>query len=171
MPASPTPDLARRPTALAHPFDRSRAIDLLEIDALVTEFAYLIDNGRTEQVADLFVEGGWYGREGGARSVGHDAIRRAYALRAENSPDRVCRHLFSNLRIEFLDDDRATGCSTLTLFAGNGAPPLPADVALVQDYRDAFLRVGDRWLFQSRETRRLFADRRFRDVLALGNAT
>lgn len=160
-----------RPDAGPFRFDPSRTTDLLEIGALVTEFAHRIDSGRTAAVADLFTKGGWYGREGGARSVGRDAIRAAYADRADRHSHRVCRHLFSNLRVEFVDDDRASGSSTLSLFAGDGPTPLPADVALVQDYLDTYERIGGRWLFASRETRRLFADRTFRDVLKLGNAT
>lgn len=149
-------------------FDGAHATDLIEIGALVTEFAHLIDHGRAQHVADLFTPSGWYGRENGGRSVGRAAIRSAYAARASRHPQRVCRHLFTNLRIAFDGDDTATGLSTLMLFAGDGATPLPARVSLVQDYLDSYERVDGRWLFASRETRRLFADEHFEDVLALG---
>jgi uncharacterized protein (TIGR02246 family) len=149
-------------------FDRSRTADLLEIAALVTEFAHLIDRGSPHRVADLFTPDGWYGRDGGARSVGRDAIRTAYARRGDESPARVSRHLFSNLRVEFDGADSATGTSTLTLIAGDGAAPLPMNISLVQDYVDSYARIEGSWLFESRETRRLFVSGSFREVLHLG---
>ena len=140
-------------------FNRSRTADLLEIAALVTEFAHLIDRGSPHRVADLFAPDGWYGREGGARSVGRDAIRAAYARREDESPARVCRHLFSNLRVQFDGADSATGTSTLTLIAGDGAAPLPMNISLVQDYVDSYARIEGSWLFVSGS---------FREVLHLG---
>lgn len=150
-------------------FDRARLADQAEITALVTEFAHLIDRGQSERVADLFTADGWYGREDGSRSIGHDAIRAAYARRGADSPERVCRHLFTNLRISFDGDALASGLSTLILVAGDGAPPLPVTITLVQDYVDTYALAGGRWLFRSRETRRLFVGDGFRDVLRLGN--
>ncbi len=102
-------------------FDGARTIDLIEIGALVAQFAHLIDRGQSQDVADLFTPSGWYGREGGLRSAGRAAIRAAYAERAIRNPQRVCRHLFTNHRIAFDGDDTATGLSTLMLFAGDGA--------------------------------------------------
>ncbi|MBA2935746.1 nuclear transport factor 2 family protein [Sphingomonas sp. CGMCC 1.13654] len=149
-------------------FDHVRIVDHQEIAALVAEFAWRIDLGETDRVAELFTPEGWYGREDGARSIGREAIRDAYLRRGEGSPGRICRHLFSNLRIRFETEDTAAGLSTLTLFAGDGTVPLRAEVALVQDYVDCYERVGDRWLFASRETRRLFVGAGFQDVLRLG---
>ena len=151
-------------------FDRSRVEDLLEITALVTEFAHLIDRGSPHLIAHLFTPEGWYGREGGARSVGRDAIGAAYARRGDESPDRLCRHLFNNLRIAFDGADAASGLSTLTLVAGDGAAPLPMNISLVQDYLDSYARIDGSWLFASRETRRLFVGGDFREVLHLGNS-
>lgn len=147
-----------------------RSVDRLEIGALVTEFAYRIDHGLSDRVAELFAPQGWYGREGGARSVGRDAIRAAYARRSGDSPDRVSRHLFSNLRIGFDEVNEASGTSTLMLIAGDGAAPLPVNITLVQDYIDRFVRIDGTWLFLSRETKRLFVGEDFREVLQLGDA-
>ena len=157
------------PRAAGVRFDRSRTADLLEIAALVNEFAHLIDRGSPHRVADLFTPDGWYGREGGAKSVGRDAIRAAYTRRGDESPARLCRHLFSNLRVEFGRVDSATGLSTLTLVAGDGAAPLPMNISLVQDYVDSYARIEGSWLFESRETRRLFVGGSFREVLHLGS--
>ncbi len=145
-----------------------RTIDRLEIEALVTEFAYLIDHGQSARVAELFAPQGWYGREGGAKSEGRDAVRAAYARRGSESPARLSRHLFANLRIEFDGAEGASGLSTLMLIAGDGAAPLPMNVTLVQDYVDRYVRIDGTWLFLSRETRRLFVGEDFREVLQLG---
>lgn len=150
------------------PAPPSRTGDILEIQALVTEFAHLIDRGLQHQVADLFAVDGWYGRENGARSVGHAAIKASYARRASESPERVARHLFCNLRILFDGADRATGTSTLLLIAGDGPTPLPLTFSLVQDYLDTYARIDGAWRFASRETRRLFTSDDFREVLHLG---
>ena len=161
-PASPAPDgYARR---------LARVADRLEIEALVTEFAYRIDHGPSDCVAELFAPQGWYGREGGSRSAGRDAIRSAYARRREGSPARLSRHLFTNLRVAFGGEDDAEGVSTLLLIAGDGTAPLPAELTLVQDYVDRYVRIDGSWLFLSRETRRLFVGAAFREVLNLGAA-
>ena len=142
--------------------------DTMAIQALVTEFAYFIDQGLPDRVADLFTVDGWYGRERGVRCSGRAAIRDAYDRRGRQNPERVCRHLFMNLRVEFNGADAATGLSTLLLVAGDGQLPLPMNITLVQDYVDAYAKVDGLWLFASRETRRLFVGSGFREVLQLG---
>jgi hypothetical protein len=137
------------------------------IESLIAEFAYLIDHNQTEEVADLFTEDGWYGREGGSRSVGRDAIRKSYAGRAARG-ERTARHIFTNLRLTMLSPTEADGICILLLFAADGAPPLPAEPMLVQDYKDSYRKVDGRWLFASRETKALFQAGSFERVLTLG---
>jgi hypothetical protein len=137
------------------------------IESLIAEFAYLIDHNQTEEVADLFTEDGWYGREGGSRSVGRDAIRKSYAGRAARG-ERTARHIFTNLRLTMLSPTEAEGICILLLFAADGAPPLPAEPMLVQDYKDTYRKVDGCWLFASRETRSLFQASSFERVLTLG---
>jgi ketosteroid isomerase-like protein len=127
----------------------------LEIEALNAEFAYLIDRGRCEDVADLFTEDGSYGRSTGERSVGRAAIRAAYAQRKARG-ERTSRHIFTNLRLTF-EKDRATGQSILTLFAADGPPPHAAEPFLVADYDDVYVRDGEgRWRYRSRTVTWLF---------------
>lgn len=137
--------------------DRTAALlTRLEIEALNVEFAYLIDHGRSLEVADLFTPDGSYGRSTGERSVGREAIRAAYAGRAEQGP-RTARHVFSNLRLTFNGLDEVAGQSILTLYAADGLPPHPAEVFLVADYDDLYRRGADgRWLFHSRTITWLF---------------
>ena len=128
----------------------------LELDALNVEFAYLIDNGRSAEVADLFTDDGSYGRSTGERSTGREAIRAAYAGRNARGP-RTARHIFTNLRLTYEADGRVTGKSILTLFAEDGVPPHTAEVFLVADYDDVYAREpGGPWLFKSRTITWLF---------------
>ncbi|HTK35392.1 MAG TPA: nuclear transport factor 2 family protein [Caulobacteraceae bacterium] len=128
----------------------------LEIEALNAEFAYLIDRGRSEDVADLFTEDGSYGRSTGERSAGRLAIRAAYQQRKARG-QRTTRHIFTNLRLTFESDRKAVGQSILTLFAANGPPPYVAEPFLVADYDDVYVREDDGcWRYQSRTVTWLF---------------
>jgi ketosteroid isomerase-like protein len=149
------------------PDHQDQLLARVAIESLIAEFAYLIDHNETDKVADLFTADGWYGREGGARSVGREAIRKSYAGRAARG-ERTARHIFTNLRLTVQSADAAEGVCILLLFAADGAPPLPAEPMLVQDYMDTYHKVDGRWLFASRETRALFQSRSFERVLTLG---
>jgi hypothetical protein len=149
--------------------DNDALLARVAIDALVAEFAYRIDNDLSETVADLFTEDGWYGREGSERSVGREAIRKAYASRVVRGK-RVVRHLFTNLRVTMRSGTEADGSCVLLLFAAEGEPPYPVEPKLVQDYRDVYRRIDGRWLFASRETREVFVSPTFRRVLQLGKS-
>jgi len=140
-----------------------------EIEALIAEFAYRIDHGLSETVADLFTADGWYGRANGQRTVGREAIRAAYANR-EDRGVRTVRHIFTNLRLTIDSAEAAHGTTILLLFAGDGPPLLPARPMIVQDYVDEYRREDGEWRFAARETHRLFADESYQDVLKLGGA-
>jgi ketosteroid isomerase-like protein len=144
-----------------------QAVARSEIEALIAEFAWLIDHGESGRVAALFTDDGWYGRDSGERSTGHAEIARAYAERADGG-ERTARHIFTNLRLSFVADDAAEGECILLLFAADGRPPLPAEPMLVQDYLDRYRRVDGHWRFASRQTRRIFASPAYRQVLPLG---
>lgn len=128
----------------------------LEIDELNAEFAYLIDNNRSAEVADLFTPQGSYGRSSGERSIGREAIRAAYAGRAGRGP-RTARHIFTNLRLTYRDDGLVEGKSILTLYAEDGVPPHVAEPFLVADYDDVYAKGEDgRWRYESRTITWLF---------------
>jgi len=130
----------------------------LAIEELNAEFAYLIDHDQSERVADLFTIDGSYGRATGERSVGRDAIRRAYAARKTKGP-RTARHIFTNLRLRFESSDRASGTCIMTLFAEDGAPPHVAEPFLVADYDDIYVRYDDTWRYAARTITWLFMRR------------
>jgi hypothetical protein len=140
----------------------------LEIEALNAEFAYLIDHDQSHDVADLFTEDGIYGRSSGARSTGRDAIRETYRLRKDRGV-RTARHIFTNLRLTPIDDNRVRGSCILTLFAQDGPPPHPADPLVVADYDDLYQLCDDgRWRFKERIVTWIFAREGASSPLQLG---
>jgi hypothetical protein len=126
----------------------------LALQDLVHEFAYLVDFGPPETIADLFTEDGCYGW-GQKRSEGRDAIRDTYRQRAARGI-RTARHLCSNLRISMLSENEARGQSMWLIFAEDGPPPHPAVPLLVADVTDVYVRRNGRWLFQSRQLTDVF---------------
>lgn len=142
----------------------------VEIEALLSEFAFRIDHDLSDTVAELFTPDGWYGREDGRKSQGREAITAAYTNRSLRG-ERTVRHVFTNLRVTAQTEAYARGHCILLLFGGDGRPPLPADPILVQDYDDEYRLFEGRWLFASRRTRRLFVSPSFKPVLSLGDVT
>jgi len=126
----------------------------LALHELVNEFAYLVDFGPAETIADLFAEDGWYGW-GDKRAVGRDAIRDTYRQRAARGL-RTARHLTTNLRLSTVSDNEAHGQSIWLIFAEDGPPPHPAVPLLVADVADVYVRQDGRWLFQSRQLTDVF---------------
>jgi ketosteroid isomerase-like protein len=133
-----------------------RAVIRSEIEALNAEFAYLIDHGLSEGVADLFTEDGSYGRASGERTTGRAALRKIYEMRAARGA-RTAAHVFTNLRLTIESETQARGVTFLVLFAEDGAAPQPAEVNLVSEYEDVYRRGDDgAWRYASRTVRRLF---------------
>ena len=132
---------------------------------LVTEFAYLVDFGPVETIADLFASDGWYGW-GEKRSVGRDAIRETYRQRAARG-FRTSRHLNTNLRLSMVTENEAQGQSIWLIFAEDGPPPHPAVPLLVADVDDVYVRQEGRWLFRSRQLTDVFVAPDRKPVLPL----
>lgn len=141
-----------------------------DIDALHTEFAWLIDRGDSSRVADLFTEDGRYGRSTGEVSIGRDAIRSAYAARIAHGV-RTSRHVFTNLRLQPLGPGRVHATSILTLYALDAPAPIPAEVMLVADYDDECVLCEDgHWRYRSRLVTRICVSERMSGGLPLGAA-
>lgn len=125
-----------------------------EIEALIAEFAWLIDHQEGRGVERLFVDDGVYRFEFGAME-GREAIAGFYAWRRKEP--RVSRHLFCNLHIAALSEASATSTCVLTLHAGNGTAPLPLDPVMVADYHDTLRRGDDGiWRFVERRVELVF---------------
>ena len=137
----------------------------LALQELVNEFAYLVDFGPAETIAELFVEDGWYGW-GEKRSVGREAIRNAYRERAARGL-RTARHLSTNLRLMMVGDNEARGQSIWLIFAEDGPPPHPAVPLLVADVLDVYVHRNGKWWFQSRQLEDVFVATNREPVLPL----
>ena len=150
--------------------DRAQRLAIrLELEALNAEFAWRVDHGPTATVADLFTADGSYGRAGGPRSQGREAIRATYAARAAHG-ERTARHLFTNLRLTYHAPDRVGGTTIMTLFAQDGPPPHPAEVLAVSDFEDIYVLGHDgEWRYESRTIHSLFVGDR-PTILPLGAA-
>lgn len=128
---------------------------LIAIDRLHSEFAHRLDRCDGRGVDALFEPDGSYIVDG-SRLTGRDAIRNAYAARADAGP-RTVRHIFTNRRIVHLDSAECTAQSVLILFGGDGHPVLPGtQPLLVADVEDVIVRSEGEWLFRSRSLRSIF---------------
>jgi SnoaL-like domain len=139
----------------------------LAIHQLVSDFAYSIDMENGERTAELFTEDGWYESDD-RRSTGRAAIREAYRRRAARGP-RTSRHIFTNLRIERLEDNAYRGTALLLLFAEDGHPPAPANPLLVADVHDVYVLNGATARLRSRRLHSIFAAESSVPVLPLGD--
>jgi hypothetical protein len=138
----------------------------LAIHQLVSDFAYSIDMENGERTAEFFTEDGWY-QSDNRRSTGREAIREAYRRRAARGP-RTSRHIFTNLRIEQVNDRAYRGTALMLLFAEDGYPPAPARPLLVADVEDMYVIDGQTARLRSRQLDSIFASESGVPVLPLG---
>ena len=126
---------------------------------LVTEYCHFIDHGEAAKIAGQFTEDGVWASPGDART-GREAIAKSFERRQDNAA-RVSRHVCSNLLIDVIDENNATGVVYLTLFRHDGDPARrvsPSDVPnVIGEYRDSFVRTADGWRFKRREVHVSFA--------------
>ncbi|HVM52525.1 MAG TPA: nuclear transport factor 2 family protein [Acidimicrobiales bacterium] len=116
-------------------------------ERLVITYTHLVDGGRAAAVADLFtVDGVW--SSGGNRLEGREAIRAAFTRRQES--DRTSRHVCTNLLVDVIDADHATGLVYLTLYRHDGSGRGVPEPDLVGEYRDRFARTPEGWRFTER---------------------
>lgn len=120
------------------------------IRELVAAYAQLADGGRFEELLDLFAADGVLHGGDAPEARGRDAIRRFLTGTGADLKDvtaiALIRHHVSNLRIEVLGRDAARGTSYFFVVTDRGPDHWGR-------YRDAYVRVGDRWLFQHRRAR------------------
>ena len=144
----------------------NRALLRNQLEEIVIDFAYRVDRGDAESAADLFTPDGEYIWEGHGHSVGRDAIRLTYRNRALLGP-RTARHLFTNLRLQEVMQQRALTTAIMLLFAENGTPPQAAIPLLVADVDDEFVLHEGRWLLKVRRLKDIFVDSERTPVLPL----
>jgi ketosteroid isomerase-like protein len=121
--------------------------DRLAIEALVTEYAWLLDHRRWHDVAGLCTEDAVLfirGRE----IVGKAGLAEWAEYRAQKKSRRT-QHQMTLLRLEQVEPDVVTGTAALVLHvAKTGASGTYVD--LVGEYQDEYARTADGWRFRRR---------------------
>lgn len=108
---------------------------------LIARYANLNDEARWEDIAALYAQDGSMTRPTAPDDpiVGRQAILEAFTAR----PARQTRHICSNVVIDVISENEATGTSAMALFMPGAAPKLGS-------FHDRFVLEGGRWLFAER---------------------
>jgi ketosteroid isomerase-like protein len=126
---------------------------------LVTEYCHFVDHGEAAKIASQFTDDGVWASPQDTRS-GRDAIAKSFGKRQDNAA-RMSRHVCTNLLIDVIDENNATGVVYLTLYRHDGDPARrvsPTDAPdIIGEYRDTFVRTSNGWRFKRREIRVSFS--------------
>src|SRR3954465_1522435 len=87
---------------------------------LVTEYCHFVDHGEAAKIAGQFTEDGVWASARDVRT-GREAIAKSFQKRQDNTA-RMSRHVCSNLLIDVIDENNASGVVYLTLFRHDGDP-------------------------------------------------
>lgn len=125
-----------------------RAVIRAEIEELITDYGYLFDHGRADEMPSLFTEHARFvGLAGSAQ--GHDELRALFTSTAARMAKT--RHVCTNLRLEIESERRARGTVVVTSYGHRGegvGKPLPHTVG---DFHDVYVRDDEgRWRFAER---------------------
>jgi 3-phenylpropionate/cinnamic acid dioxygenase small subunit len=120
---------------------------------LITQYAALLDAGRWDDVAALYVADGRMSRPTAPDDFieGRDAILASFTAR----PPRISRHVCINIQVNVLHDDQATVTSQILLFTADaaedgGLPVQSAAPPMVGTYADRLVRTDAGWRFAER---------------------
>ena len=116
------------------------------VQAAIAGYAQALDDGRVEDLVDLFTPDGVSDIAGTGTFEGHDALRAAYA---EFVPKRPQLHLVSNTVLTSWTDVEATAISDLAFFQRGSSGWA---VRIVGRYHDTLRRHDGVWKFQRRVT-------------------
>lgn len=115
-----------------------------EIEALVTEHAWMLDHHKSDQLADLNTENGRI-LGFGADKLGRNAIA-AYGRDHARMRLRQARHVTTNLRRRPKGPKDLTGTCVITLFRSCGVGLGTADPIALADAEDVYVQCDDgRW--------------------------
>jgi 3-phenylpropionate/cinnamic acid dioxygenase small subunit len=121
--------------------------DRLAIEALVIEYAWLLDHRRWHEVASLCTEDAVL-KIRGREIVGTEGLAEWADYRAANKSRRT-QHQMTLLRLEPVDEDVVRGTAALVLHvAKSGSSGTYVD--LVGEYQDEYVRTPVGWRFRRR---------------------
>jgi hypothetical protein len=128
--------------------------DHVQLERLVTEAAWRVDEGHSDTLYELFVEDGTL-LLGNSELKGHDAIRN-WGRQLEDAQTYKCiRHVAGNMRFHLLNEREAEGVTILTVFMDDETSSSVPWV--VGEDHDRFVRTEHGWRFKSRQWKQLFA--------------
>lgn len=132
-----------------------------ECERLTYRYCQAADFGHASRLADLFTGDGVFDNRD-LRLHGRDEIRRVFSER-EKVRELRTRHVCTNVLVDVLDADRATGVVYLCLYRRRGPLDWSVPVAstlpvLVGSYHDEYAREDGRWLIASRLQQAPFQD-------------
>ena len=131
--------------------DAARRTIQQDCEALSIAYARAVDFRDYDEFVNLFTEDGTL--ETGVRLEGKQAI----AASLKRRPDELrSRHVLTNIFVNVVNRDEATGISYLTLYRHVGpeslrSGPISFDGPFaIGHYQDVFVRMDDGWRFKSR---------------------
>lgn len=120
---------------------------------LITEYAALLDAGRWDDVAALYLPDGRMSRPTAPDDFieGRDAILASFTAR----PPRISRHVCINIRVDVAEDGKASAVSQILLFtaeaAEDGGLPIQSPAPpMVGTYADRLMKTDAGWRFTER---------------------
>ena len=123
----------------------------------LTRFINALDAGDYETMAGLMAENGVWMRPGG-NAIGPAGLLKAMKDRPR---DLIIRHVISNVVIEVIDEDNATGITYLTVYRHHGAPPEKGPAPLTGAHmvgvsHNCLVREPGGWRIREKRTSRTF---------------
>ncbi|WP_169711697.1 nuclear transport factor 2 family protein [Henriciella litoralis] len=137
--------------------EMQRALIEKQCEGLSIRFANYVDQGRAEDVANLFSDDGSFSRAGQVLD-GPDQLR---AFLEKRPSARVTRHICTNIEVNVVGPTEATGVTYFLLFDGSreadseGPLPLMSPAAL-GEYHDTFVLTPEGWRIKERSARAVF---------------
>ena len=115
-------------------------------ERLIADSAVFNDQREWTALAALYTPDGVVVRPNGQRLEGREAIEAAYA---GGAPDRVTRHLCTNLRVDVDDADSAHATTTVLIVSGTRGDE--ANVTYRPgEFADRFVRTDEGWRIAER---------------------
>lgn len=126
-----------------------------EIEVLITEHAWLIDNHRCQTIADLYTE------DGKMVGAGHDTVGRAaiteWGINRAKMSQRKARHVLSNMRLESIGPKLMRGTTVVTLYRYDTPDGGRPEAVAIADLQDIYELCDDgRWRIKVRDIKEVF---------------
>ena len=126
-----------------------------EIEVLLNEHAWLIDNHKCETIADL------YTADGKMVGAGHDTVGRAalteWGINRAKMGKRQARHVLGNMRLVSIGPKLMRGTTIVTLYRYDGADAGKPEAVAIADLHDTYELCDDgRWRIKVRDIKTIF---------------